>query len=150
LPRRYDGAPPVSRLDTKIVRIFNTYGPRMRLNDGRAAGVHVQVRATRTSPCSATPQTQLHLHHRSVDGIIRLMLSSENDPVNIGNPVEMTIADRGTIDDRLDEQDRLPSAADRRPEAAKTRHHACTSRWEPKVQPRRAHQNDRILSTKVG
>jgi dTDP-glucose 4,6-dehydratase len=81
-------------LDTKIVRIFNTYGPRMRLNDGRAVPAFmsqvlrnqdVTVFGDGTQTRSFTYITDL------VDGIIKLMLSSENDPVNIGNPVEMTI-----------------------------------------------------------
>jgi dTDP-glucose 4,6-dehydratase len=81
-------------VDTKIVRIFNTYGPRMRLNDGRAVPAFmsqalrhedVTVFGTGTQTRSFTYVSDL------VDGIIRLMLSSENDPVNIGNPREMTI-----------------------------------------------------------
>src|SRR4249919_993966 len=81
-------------LDTKIVRIFNTYGPRMRLNDGRAVPAFmsqvlhhedVTVFGDGSQTRSFTYITDL------VDGIIKLMLSSENDPVNIGNPVEMTI-----------------------------------------------------------
>jgi len=81
-------------LDTKIVRIFNTYGPRMRVNDGRAVPAFmsqalrnedVTVFGEGTQTRSFTYITDL------VDGIIRLMLSSENDPVNIGNPHEMTI-----------------------------------------------------------
>jgi dTDP-glucose 4,6-dehydratase len=82
------------RLDTKIVRIFNTYGPRMRLNDGRAVPAFmsqvlhnedVTVFGDGSQTRSFTYITDL------VDGIIRLMLSPENDPINIGNPVEMTI-----------------------------------------------------------
>jgi dTDP-glucose 4,6-dehydratase len=81
-------------LDTKIVRIFNTYGPRMRLSDGRAVPAFmsqalrnedVTVFGDGTQTRSFTYITDL------VDGIIRLMLSSENDPVNIGNPRETTI-----------------------------------------------------------
>ena len=62
-----------------------------------------------------------------VDGIIRLMLSKENDPINIGNPQEMTIEQiaRTIIDDdRLEEQDHLQAAADRRPEGPPAGHHA--------------------------
>src|SRR5207244_11635634 len=81
-------------VNTKIVRIFNTYGPRMRVNDGRAVPAfmsqalrneEVTVFGDGTQTRSFTYITDL------VDGIIRLMLSSENDPVNIGNPREMTI-----------------------------------------------------------
>src|ERR1700716_1498870 len=81
-------------VDTKIVRIFNTYGPRMRLNDGRVVPAFISealnqepltVFGDGTQTRSFTYITDL------VDGIIRLMLSKENDPVNIGNPREMTI-----------------------------------------------------------
>ena len=81
-------------LDTKIVRIFNTYGPRMRLSDGRAVPAFmsqalrnedVTVFGDGTQTRSFTYITDL------VDGIIKLMLSDENDPVNIGNPRESTI-----------------------------------------------------------
>ena len=73
-----------------------------------------------------------------VDGIIRLMLSDVNDPVNIGNPREMTIEEIARDDhqdDRLDEPDRLQAAADRRSEGPPARHHARphAARWEPKV-----------------
>jgi dTDP-glucose 4,6-dehydratase len=81
-------------LDAKIVRIFNTYGPRMRLRDGRAVpafmsqaltGEDVTIFGTGRQTRSFCYVTDL------VDGIIRLMESKENDPVNIGNPQEMTI-----------------------------------------------------------
>ena len=81
-------------LDAKIVRIFNTYGPRMRVNDGRAVpnfisqalkneDVTVYGRGDQTrSFCFITDL---------VDGIIRLMQADTNEPVNIGNPAEMSI-----------------------------------------------------------
>ena len=81
-------------LDAKIVRIFNTYGPRMRVNDGRAVPAFISqallnedvtVFGDGTQTRSFTYITDL------VDGIIKLMLSDVNDPVNIGNPREMTI-----------------------------------------------------------
>jgi len=81
-------------LDTKIVRIFNTYGPRMRLRDGRAVpafmsqaltGEDVTIFGTGQQTRSFCYVTDL------VDGVIRLMESSVNEPVNIGNPHEMTI-----------------------------------------------------------
>src|ERR1700754_1107064 len=81
-------------VDTKIVRIFNTYGPRMRLHDGRAApafmsqalsGEDITIFGSGTQTRSFCYVSDL------VDGIIRLLESSENDPVNIGNPHEMTI-----------------------------------------------------------
>jgi dTDP-glucose 4,6-dehydratase len=81
-------------LDAKLVRIFNTYGPRMRLRDGRAVpafmsqaltGEDVTIFGTGQQTRSFCYVTDL------VDGIIRLMESNINDPVNIGNPQEMTI-----------------------------------------------------------
>jgi dTDP-glucose 4,6-dehydratase len=81
-------------LDTKIVRIFNTYGPRMRLNDGRAVPAFMSqaLRNEDVTIFGDGSQTRSFTYVTDlVDGIIRLMLSSENDPVNIGNPVEMTI-----------------------------------------------------------
>src|SRR5258708_2644341 len=81
-------------LDTKIVRIFNTYGPRMRLRDGRAVpafmsqaltGADVTIFGDGTQTRSFTYVSDL------VDGILRLMESDTNDPVNIGNPHEVTI-----------------------------------------------------------
>jgi dTDP-glucose 4,6-dehydratase len=81
-------------LDTKIVRIFNTYGPRMRLNDGRAVPAFMSqvLRHEDVTVFGDGSQTRSFTYITDlVDGIIRLMLSPENDPVNIGNPVEMTI-----------------------------------------------------------
>jgi len=81
-------------VDTKIVRIFNTYGPRMRLNDGRAVPAFMSqaLRNEDVTIFGNGNQTRSFTYVSDlVDGIIRLMLSSENDPVNIGNPREMTI-----------------------------------------------------------
>ena len=81
-------------VDTKIVRIFNTYGPRMRVNDGRAVPAFLSqaLRNEDVTVFGDGSQTRSFTYITDlVDGIIRLMLSSENDPVNIGNPREMTI-----------------------------------------------------------
>jgi dTDP-glucose 4,6-dehydratase len=81
-------------VDTKIVRIFNTYGPRMRLRDGRAVPAFmsqalmnedVTIFGDGTQTRSFTYVSDL------VDGVLRLMESSTNEPVNIGNPHEVTI-----------------------------------------------------------
>ena len=81
-------------LNTKIVRIFNTYGPRMRLNDGRAVPNFI---------CQALKQEEVTVYGNGdqtrsfcfindlVDGLIRLMDAETNEPVNIGNPAEMSI-----------------------------------------------------------
>src|SRR5262245_30205848 len=81
-------------LDTKIVRIFNTYGPRMRVNDGRAVPAFASqaLRGEDLTVFGDGSQTRSFTYISDlVDGIIRLMLSKVNDPVNIGNPREMTI-----------------------------------------------------------
>jgi dTDP-glucose 4,6-dehydratase len=81
-------------LDTKIVRIFNTYGPRMRVNDGRAVPAFMSqaLRNEDLTVFGDGTQTRSFTYISDlVDGIIRLMLSSENDPVNIGNPRETTV-----------------------------------------------------------
>jgi dTDP-glucose 4,6-dehydratase len=81
-------------LDTKIVRIFNTYGPRMRVRDGRAVPEFISqcLRNEDVTVFGDGSQTRSFCYISDlVDGIIRLMLSNLNDPVNIGNPTEMTI-----------------------------------------------------------
>src|SRR5437867_10322235 len=80
--------------DAKIVRIFNTYGPRMRVNDGRAVPAFISqaLRNEDVTVFGDGTQTRSFTYISDlVDGIIRLMLSNTNDPANIGNPVEMTI-----------------------------------------------------------
>src|SRR3990172_6501101 len=81
-------------LDTKIVRIFNTYGPRMRIRDGRAVPAFVAqaLRDEDVTVFGDGRQTRSFCYIDDlVDGLIRLMRSDLNDPVNIGNPHEMTI-----------------------------------------------------------
>ncbi len=81
-------------VDAKIVRIFNTYGPRMRVNDGRAVPNFI-AQALRDEPLTIYGdgrQTRSFCYISDlVDGIVRLMHSDLNDPVNIGNPHELTI-----------------------------------------------------------
>jgi dTDP-glucose 4,6-dehydratase len=82
------------KVDTKIVRIFNTYGPRMRIRDGRAVPAFISqaLRNEDVTVFGDGRQTRSFCYITDlVDGIIRLMQSKENDPVNIGNPQEMTI-----------------------------------------------------------
>jgi len=81
-------------VDTKIVRIFNTYGPRMRVRDGRAVPAFMSqaLRNEDVTVFGDGSQTRSFTYISDlVDGIIKLMLSNTNDPVNIGNPREMTI-----------------------------------------------------------
>ena len=91
-------------VDTKIVRIFNTYGPRMRLTDGRAIPTFIR-QALRGEPLTVAgdgSQTRSFTHYSDlVDGIWRLMSSPVNDPVNIGNPNEMTLLDLAKMIVRL-------------------------------------------------
>jgi dTDP-glucose 4,6-dehydratase len=81
-------------LDTRIVRIFNTYGPRMRLNDGRVVPNFI-YQALTNQPLTVYgdgQQTRSFQYYSDlVEGIYRLLLSDEVYPVNIGNPYEMTI-----------------------------------------------------------
>jgi len=81
-------------VDTKIVRIFNTYGPRMRLNDGRAVPAFASqaLRNEDVTIFGNGSQTRSFTYIADlVDGVIKLMLSKEHGPINIGNPHEMTI-----------------------------------------------------------
>jgi len=81
-------------VETRIVRIFNTYGPRMRLNDGRAlpAFVGQALRGEDITVFGDGSQTRSFCYVSDlVDGIYRLLLSEEVEPVNIGNPSEITI-----------------------------------------------------------
>jgi len=83
-------------VDTRIVRIFNTYGPRMRLNDGRVVPsfLHQALKGENLTVFGDGLQTRSFCYVSDlIEGIYRLLCSSINDPVNIGNPVEMTIMD---------------------------------------------------------
>jgi dTDP-glucose 4,6-dehydratase len=129
-------------VDTKIVRIFNTYGPRMRVNDGRAVPAFMSqaLRNEDVTVFGDGSQTRSFTYISDlVDGIIKLMLSSENDPVNIGNPVEMTIKQIAeTIIRMTSAKSRIiykPLPTDdpkqRRPDITRAR---TLLGWEPKVQ----------------
>jgi len=81
-------------IETRIVRIFNTYGPRMRLNDGRAlpAFVGQALNGEDLTVFGDGSQTRSFCFVSDlVDGIFKLLMSNETDPVNIGNPDEITI-----------------------------------------------------------
>ena len=83
-------------LETRIVRIFNTYGPRMRLNDGRVlpAFIGQALRGEDLTIFGDGSQTRSFCYVDDlVDGIYKLLLSDCADPVNIGNPSEISIAD---------------------------------------------------------
>jgi len=81
-------------IDAKIVRIFNTYGPRMRVNDGRAVPTFISqaLRGEDITIFGDGSQTRSFCYISDlVDGVVRLTESAVNEPVNIGNPHEMTI-----------------------------------------------------------
>jgi len=83
-------------VDTRIIRIFNTYGPRMRLNDGRVlpAFIGQALRGEDLTVFGDGSQTRSFCYvDDEVDGIFRLLMSDYHLPVNIGNPVEITIRD---------------------------------------------------------
>ena len=83
-------------LETRIVRIFNTYGPRMRLNDGRVlpAFIGQALRGEDLTVFGDGSQTRSFCYVDDlVEGIYRLLLSDETRPVNVGNPDEITIGD---------------------------------------------------------
>ncbi|MBM4151166.1 MAG: SDR family oxidoreductase [Ignavibacteria bacterium] len=83
-------------LETRIVRIFNTYGPRMRIEDGRAipAFMSQALRGEDLTVFGDGSQTRSVCYVDDlVEGIYRLLLSDESDPVNIGNPDELSMLD---------------------------------------------------------
>ncbi|HEY0788077.1 MAG TPA: UDP-glucuronic acid decarboxylase family protein [Thermoanaerobaculia bacterium] len=129
-------------VETRIVRIFNTYGERMRLNDGRVVPAFVS-QALRGEPLTVFgdgTQTRSFCYVSDlVDGIYRLLMSDESEPVNIGNPNEMTVlqfaeAVRKIVGSTAQIQFRPLPADDpkiRRPDITKAR---TILGWEPKVQ----------------
>ena len=91
-------------VDTRIVRIFNTYGPRMRLDDGRVIPNFIK-QALRGEPLTVYgdgSQTRSFCYVDDlIDGIYRLLLSDEHEPVNIGNPAEFTILELAETVNRI-------------------------------------------------
>ena len=81
-------------INTKIIRIFNTYGPRMRINDGRAIPNFLKQALTGKdlTVYGEGSQTRSFCYVSDlIEGIYRLLTSDQNNPINIGNPNEMTI-----------------------------------------------------------
>jgi dTDP-glucose 4,6-dehydratase len=126
---------------TNIARIFNTYGPRMQLNDGRVVPAFLD-QALRGEPLSVFGdglQTRSFCYVSDlVDGLYRLMLSDERYPVNLGNPQEMTILEFAQQISKLTNTSsriiHLPLPEDdprqRQPDISKARR---VLGWEPKV-----------------
>lgn len=91
-------------IDTRIVRIFNTYGPRMRLDDGRVVPNFIQ-QGLKNEPLTVYgdgKQTRSFCYVSDlIEGIYRLLMSDEHNPVNIGNPEEMTILEFANIINKI-------------------------------------------------
>jgi dTDP-glucose 4,6-dehydratase len=129
------------RLDVKIVRIFNTYGPRMRLNDGRAIPAFID-NALKNEPLPVFgdgSQTRSFCYVSDlIKGIQKLLFSNLNEPVNIGNPNEMTILQLAT---KIIEMTKTNAKIDYRPlpqDDPKVRRPDITKArtllgWEPKI-----------------
>ena len=130
------------RLNTRIVRIFNTYGPRMRLHDGRVVPAFIG-QALKKKPLTVFGdggQTRSFCYVSDlIEGIYRLMMSSHTEPVNIGNPHEMTVLEFAREIVRLTgSKSRIihkPLPKDdpkqRRPDISRARRWL---KWEPKVE----------------
>lgn len=92
------------QIDTHIVRIFNTYGPRMRLDDGRVVPNFIQ-QALRNEPLTIYgdgSQTRSFCYVDDlIEGVYRLMMSDYHEPVNIGNPEEISIGNLAELVNRL-------------------------------------------------
>lgn len=81
-------------VDTRIVRIFNTYGPRMAINDGRAIPnfLYQALKGEDLTVYGDGSQTRSFCYVSDlIEGIVRLLKSGHTDPVNLGNPIEMTL-----------------------------------------------------------
>jgi dTDP-glucose 4,6-dehydratase len=130
-------------LDTRIVRIFNTYGPRMRLHDGRLIPTLMR-QALSGEPLTVFgdgDQTRSFCYYSDlIEGIYRLMMSDCTDPVNIGNPQEMTVLDMAKLILKITASDNKiifePLPQDdpkvRQPDITQARE---ILDWEPKVVP---------------
>jgi dTDP-glucose 4,6-dehydratase len=131
-------------IDTRIVRIFNTYGPRMRLDDGRAIPNFLNQALT-GQPLTVFgdgSQTRSFCYVDDlIEGIYRLLLSDEHLPVNIGNPAEMTILElAGVVNKLIDNPVEITFLPDKRGEGDPQRRRPDISRaqeildWEPTIQ----------------
>jgi len=128
-------------LETRIVRIFNTYGPRMRLNDGRVlpAFIGQALRGEDLTVFGDGSQTRSFCYVDDlVEGIYRLLLSEYSLPMNIGNPDEITIKEfgeeiiklTGTSQKMVYENLPVDDPKQRRPDITKAKE---ILKWEPKV-----------------
>ena len=129
------------KVDTRIVRVFNTYGPRMRVDDGRMVPNFIQ-QALLGRPLTVygegTQSRSVQYVDDLIEGVLRLMKSAEDRPVNIGNPVEYSVrqvaemileisgSQSGIVHEPLPEDD----PKQRRPDITRARE---TLGWEPRV-----------------
>ncbi len=131
----------VHGVETRIVRIFNTYGPKMRLNDGRAlpAFIGQALRGEDITVFGDGSQTRSFCYVDDlVEGIYRLLKSDYHMPVNVGNPVEITIKDfaeeviklTGTTQKIIYKELPKDDPKQRRPDITKAKE---ILGWEPKV-----------------
>ncbi len=129
------------KVETRIVRIFNTYGPRMRLNDGRAlpAFIGQALRGENLTVFGDGSQTRSFCYVDDlIEGIYKLLMSDYSNPVNIGNPVEISLKDFAEEILKLTEAKSkivyMPLPADdpkqRKPDISKAKQ---LLGWEPKV-----------------
>ncbi|MBI4518316.1 MAG: SDR family oxidoreductase [Deltaproteobacteria bacterium] len=132
-------------IDTRICRIFNTYGPRMRPDDGRVVTNFI-AQALRGQPLTVYDdgsRTRSFCYVSDlVDGIVRLLNSAESEPVNLGNPSEMTVLDFAKLIQRLtgtqsqivfvtpNDERTKDDPNIRQPDISKARR---VLQWEPKV-----------------
>ena len=132
----------VHKVPVRIVRIFNTYGPRMRHNDGRAIPAFIsQALTNRPIPIFGNGrQTRSFTYiDDEVEGILRLLLSDVTGPINIGNPTEMTVEQCARLILRLTKSRsrlvRKPLPMDdpkvRQPDITLARKYL---RWEPRIE----------------
>ena len=131
----------VHEMETRIVRIFNTYGPRMRPHDGRVVSNFI-TQALKGEPLTVYGdgmQTRSFCYVDDlVEGITRLLFSDATDPVNLGNPLEMTMTELAELVQELSGSEagiiRQPLPTDdpkkRRPDISRARE---VLGWEPKV-----------------
>jgi dTDP-glucose 4,6-dehydratase len=128
-------------VETRIIRIFNTYGPRMRLNDGRAlpAFIGQALRGEDLTVFGDGSQTRSFCYVDDlVEGIYRLLMSDYAQPVNIGNPVEISLKDfaeeviklTGTDTQIVYKPLPVDDPKQRRPDITKAKE---ILGWEPKV-----------------
>jgi dTDP-glucose 4,6-dehydratase len=128
-------------VDTRMVRIFNTYGPRMRVDDGRMVPNFIHqtlLGRPLTVYGEGTQSRSVQYVDDLIDGVLRLMRSAEDRPVNIGNPVEYSVrqvaemileisgSQSGIVHEPLPEDD----PKQRRPDITRARE---TLGWEPRV-----------------